>query len=87
LIRGAAVKARVKTPAIAQRGLRTPTGPFFAKCVIGIIPGLVAEFTFIGPSTKLMSFFAAHWMDRKRIVGWKFQLGCSTGRPVLVQSF
>jgi hypothetical protein len=48
---------------------------------------LVAEFAFIGPSTKLMSFFAAHWMDRKQIVGWKFQHGCSTGRPVLAQSF
>src|SRR5450631_2643883 len=29
--------------AIIQRGLRTPTGRFFARFFIGIIPGLVAE--------------------------------------------
>ena len=53
---------------------RTPTGPFFARCFIVIILGLVAEFAFMGPSTRLvMSFFAARWMGRKQIVGWKFQ--------------
>src|SRR5882672_7164072 len=37
---------------VVQRGLRTPTGPFFARCFIGIILGLVAEFAFMGPSTR-----------------------------------
>ncbi|MET4323849.1 hypothetical protein [Bradyrhizobium sp. RT5a] len=72
MIRGAAVKARVRTLAIVQRDLRTPTGPFFAKFFIGIILGLVAEFAFMGPSTGLaMSPSAARWMDRKQIVGWR----------------
>jgi uncharacterized metal-binding protein len=39
---------------ILQRGLRTPTGPFFARFFIGIILGLVAEFAFMGQSTKLV---------------------------------
>jgi hypothetical protein len=39
---------------IVQRGLRTPTGPFFARFFIGIILGLVAEFAFMGQSTKLV---------------------------------
>src|SRR5439155_18820989 len=39
------------TPAIVQQGLRTPTGPFFARFFISIILGLVAEFAFMGPST------------------------------------
>ena len=38
---------------IVQQGLRTPTGPFFARFFIGIILGLVAEFAFMGPSTRL----------------------------------
>ena len=77
------VKARVRAASIVQQGLRTPTGPFFARFFIGIILGLVAEFAFMGPSTRLvMSFFAARWMGRKQIVGWKFQHGCSTdGMP------
>jgi len=76
------------TAAIVQRRLRTPTGPFFARFFIGIIPGLVAEFAFMGRSTRLtMSFFAAPWTDRKQTVGWKFQHGCSTGRPALTPSF
>src|SRR6478736_10106430 len=54
LIRGAVVKARMWATAIVQRGLRTPTGPFFARFFIGIIPGLVAEFAFMGQSTKLV---------------------------------
>jgi hypothetical protein len=45
---------------IVQRGLRTPTGAFFARFFIGIILGLVAEFAFMGQSTKLgMSSSAA----------------------------
>jgi len=72
---------------IVQRGLRTPTGPFFARFFIGIILGLVAEFAFIRPSTRLMmSSFAARWMGRKQNVGWKFQHGCSTGRHALTLS-
>ncbi|MBR2121192.1 MAG: hypothetical protein IJ935_21625, partial [Afipia sp.] len=62
MICGAVVKARMWATAIVQRGLRTPTGPFFARFFIGIILGLVAEFAFMGPSTRLvMSFFAARW--------------------------
>ncbi len=73
---------------VVQRGLRTPTGPFFARFFIGIILGLVAEFAFMGPSTRLMmSFSAARWMDRKQIGGWRFQHGCSTGRHALRLSF
>jgi hypothetical protein len=73
--------------AIVQQRLRTPTGPFFARFFIGIILGLVAGFAFIRPSTRLMmSSFAARWMGRKQNVGWKFQHGCSTGRPALTLS-
>jgi hypothetical protein len=73
---------------IVQQRLRTPTGPFFARFFIGTILGLVAEFAFMGPSTRpTMSFFAARWMDRKQIVGWKFQHGCSTGQYALTPSF
>jgi hypothetical protein len=73
---------------IVQQGLRTPTGPFFARFFIDIILGLVAEFAFMGPLTRLMmSFSAARWMDRKQIVGWRFQPGCSTGRHALRLSF
>src|ERR1700730_17553741 len=73
---------------IVQRGLRTPTGPFFARFFIDIILGLVAEFAFMGPSTRLaMSPSAARWMDRKQIVGWRLQHGCSTGRHALRRSF
>jgi hypothetical protein len=88
LIRRAAVKARVWTSAIVQQLLRTPTGPLLAKFFIGIILGLVAELAFMGLSTRLMlSFFAARWMGREQIVGWKFQHGCSTGRHALTPSF
>jgi hypothetical protein len=73
---------------IVQRGLRTPTGPFFARFFTGIILGLVAEFAFMGLSTRpMMSFFAAPWMGRDQIVGWKFRHGCSTGRHALMPSF
>jgi hypothetical protein len=72
---------------VVQQRLRTPTGPSFARFFIGIILGLVAEFVFIRPSTRLMmSFFAARWMGRKQNVGWKFQHGCSTGWPALTAS-
>jgi hypothetical protein len=51
---------------VGQRGgARTPQHSAASR------PVAAAKFAFIGPSTKLMSFFAAHWMDRKRIVGWK----------------
>jgi hypothetical protein len=73
---------------IVQQGLRTPTGPFFARFFIDIILGLVAEFALMGPSTRLgMSFFAARWMGRKQIVGLKYQHGCSTGRHALTPGF
>ncbi|MCK1486089.1 hypothetical protein IVB25_26220 [Bradyrhizobium sp. 193] len=73
---------------VVQQRLRTPTGPFFARFFIGIILGLVAELAFMGLSTRLMlSFFAARWMGREQIVGWKFQHGCSTGRHALTRSF
>ena len=65
LIRCGVVKALVRSVTVVQQGLRTPTGPFFARFFIGIILGLVAEFAFMGPSTRLvMSFFAARWMGR-----------------------
>jgi hypothetical protein len=77
----------VQALAIVQQRLRTPTGPFFARCFIGIILGLVAEFAFMRPSTRLMmSSFAARWMGRKQIVGWKFQHGFLTGRHALTPS-
>jgi hypothetical protein len=88
LIRGAIVKARMRTAAIVQQRLRTPTGPFFARFFIDIILGLVAEFAFMERSTRLMmSLSAARWMDRERIDGWRFQHGCSTGRHALTPSF
>jgi hypothetical protein len=55
---------------------------------ICIIPGLIAEFAFMGPSTRLvMSFFAARWMGRKQNVGWKSRHGCSTGWHALTPGF
>ncbi|MBT1517532.1 hypothetical protein KIP88_45475, partial [Bradyrhizobium sp. SRL28] len=88
LIRRAAVKTRMGTPAVIQRGLRTPTGPFFARFFIGIILGLVAEFAFMGQSTKLvMSSSAARWKGRKQIGGLKSRHGCSTARHTLTPGF
>jgi hypothetical protein len=82
------IKALVRAAAIVQQGLRTPTGPFFARFFIGIIPGLVAEFAFMGPSTRpVISFFAARSTGRKQIVGLKYRHGCSTGRYALTPSF
>ncbi len=58
------------------------------EALFGIILGLVAEFAFIGPTTRLvMSYFAARWMGRKQIVGLKYQGGCSTGRQTLPATF
>lgn len=59
LIRGAVVKARMRTAAIVQLRLRTPTGPFFVRFFISIILGLVAEFAFMGRSTRWICLGAA----------------------------
>jgi hypothetical protein len=88
---------------IVQQRLRTPTGPFFARFFIGIILvqrdnqdgnlsryilGLVAEFAFMRPSTRLTkSSSAARWKSRKQTVGWKFRRGCSTGRQAMTPGF
>jgi len=48
------VQGSMRSDEIVQRGLRTPTGPFFARFFIGIILGLVAEFAFMKVSTRLM---------------------------------
>jgi hypothetical protein len=83
----------MRSDAVVQQRLRTPTGPFFARFFIGIILGLVAEFAFMRPSRRLtMSCFAARWMGRKQNVGGKFQHGCSIGRhadaePLTAQPF
>jgi hypothetical protein len=73
---------------VVQRRLRTPTGPFVARFFIGIILGLIAEFAFIVPSTRLTkSSSAARWKSRKQTVGWKFRRGCSTGRHAMTPGF
>jgi hypothetical protein len=78
----------MRSDEVVQRGLRTPTGPFFARFFIGIILGLVAEFAFMGQSTKLvMSSSAARWKSRKQIGGLKSRHGCSTGRHTLTPGF
>jgi hypothetical protein len=43
------VQRQVRSRLVVQQGLRTHTGPFFARFFIGIIPGLVAAFAFILP--------------------------------------
>jgi hypothetical protein len=46
--------------------LRTPTGPFFGRFFIGIILGLVAEFAFMVPSTRMvLSSSAARWKSNR----------------------
>jgi hypothetical protein len=76
------VDRQMRASRVIQQRLRTPTGVFFARFFIGIILGLVAELAFMRPSTRLMmSSFVARWMGRQQNVGWKFQHGCSTGRP------
>jgi hypothetical protein len=88
LYRAQIAERGVEPAGVVERSLRTPTGPPFARFFIGIILGLVAEFAFIEPSKRLMmSSFAARRMDRKRIVGRKFQHGCSTGRHALTLNF
>jgi hypothetical protein len=78
----------VRTRSFVQRGSRTPTGPCYARSFIGIILGSGSEFTFMGPSLRLMtSVFAARWMGREQIVGSNFRHGCSTGRLALTTSF
>ena len=87
LYRAQIAERGVEPAGVVERSLRTPTGPPFARFFIGIILGLVAEFAFIEPSTRLMmSSFAARWMGGKQNVGWKFQHGCSTGRHALTLS-
>ena len=82
------IQRPMRSDGVVQRRLRTPTGPFFARFFIGIIPGLVAEFAFMGQSTKLaMSSSAARWKSRKQIGGLKSRHGCSTGRHVLPPGF
>src|ERR1700730_16167288 len=52
--------------AVVQRRLRTPTGPFFARFFISIILGMVAEFAFMVPSTRIvLSSCAARWRRRE----------------------
>ena len=48
------IQGKVRPALIVQRGLRTPTGPFFARFFIGIILGLVAEFAFMVPLTRVV---------------------------------
>ena len=50
----------MRAAAIVQRGLRTPTGPLYARCYTGIIRGSVAMFVFMGRSTKRMALFPPH---------------------------
>src|ERR1700704_2487973 len=88
LYRAEIAESGVAPGSIVQRGLRTPTGQFFARFFIGIIPGLVAEFAFIVPSTRVvLSSSAARLMGRKQIGGLKYQHGCSTERHPLTPSF
>ncbi len=71
----------MRSNVVVQLGLRTPTGPFFARFFIGIILGLVAEFAFMVPSTRIvLSSSAARWKRRKQIGGLKCRPGCSTRR-------
>ena len=82
------VQYQVRPRLIIQRGLRTPTGSFFARFFIGIILGLVAEFPFMVPSTRVvLSSSAARLMGRKQIGGLKSRPGCSTGRHTLTPGF
>jgi len=82
------VEGLVRPLVVVQRSLRTPTGPFFARFFIGIILGLVAEFAFMGQSTRVvLSSSAARWKSRKQIGGLKCRHGCSTGRHALTPGF
>ncbi len=56
----------------APAELRTDGATFFARFFIGIILGLVAEFAFMVPSTRMvLSSSAARWKHRKQIGGLK----------------
>ena len=82
------VDRQVRASLVVQQRLRTPTGPFFARFFIGIILGLVAEFAFMVPSTRMvLSSSAARWKSRKQIGRLKYRPGCSTGRHVLTPGF
>ena len=82
------IQGSVRSDAVVQRRLRTPTGPFFVRFFIDIILGVVAEFAFMVPSTRMvLSSSAARWKRRKQIGGLKFRPGCSTGRHVLTPGF
>ncbi|KRR28325.1 hypothetical protein CQ14_40630 [Bradyrhizobium lablabi] len=48
--------------------MRPSTGLAFARFLIGILLGLVAEFTHGAVARMMLPSFAARWMDRKRIV-------------------
>src|ERR1700682_2557224 len=86
-VRRALVDRKVRASRVIQQRLRTPTGTLCARLFSGSMLGLVAEFAFIRPSTRLMmSSFAARGMGRKQNVGWKFQHGCSTGWHALTLS-
>jgi hypothetical protein len=63
--------------------MRPAVSTALARFFITIILGLVAGFAFMWQSTRLaVLFFAARWMDRKRIGGLRCQHGCSTERHV-----
>src|ERR1700751_3472762 len=55
---------------IVQRGLRTPTGPFFATFFIGIILGLVAEFAFHGTVEKAGYVFFRCTLEESQADRW-----------------
>ena len=55
---------------------------------IDIILGVVAEFAFMVPSTRMvLSSSAARWKGRKQIGRLTCRPGCSTGRHVLTPGF
>ena len=82
------LRRKMHADIVVQRRLRTPTGPFFVRFFIDIILGVVAEFAFMVPSTRLTkSSSAARWKSRKQTVGWKFRRGCSTGRHAMMPGF
>jgi hypothetical protein len=82
------LRRKMHADIVVQRRLRTPTGPFFVRFFIDIILGVVAEFAFMVPSTRMvLSSSAARWKRRKQIGGLKFRPGCSTGRHVLTPGF
>ena len=65
---GVLVDRKVRASLVIQRRLRTPTGPFFVRFFIDIILGVVAEFAFMVPSTRMvLSSSAARWKRRKQI--------------------